>query len=84
MQRARKTQLKFLDMAGRSERSFRNRLVVREITLQIHWLGLTRLILAKRVVRQGGELVLSAGECFGPTSLGTKFGEEKLGKSVLL
>src|SRR5439155_15183558 len=45
----------FWTWGGRSERSFRNRLVVREVTLQVHRLSLARLELAKRLVRQSRE-----------------------------
>lgn len=64
-----------LGLGRTSERSFRNRLVVREITLQIHGLSLPSLELAKRLVGQGGKLVLRGGEGVCPAPLGIEFSE---------
>ena len=74
----------FRTWGGSSERSFLNRLVVREVTVQVHWLSLPGLELAKRFVCQIGKRVLGGGECRRPTLFCIEFGEKKRSEGILL
>ena len=74
----------FRTWGGSSERSFLNRLVVREVTVQVHWLSLPGLELAKRFVCQIGKRVLGGGECRRPTLFCIELGEKKRIEGILL
>lgn len=65
-------------------KSFRKRLVVREVTLDVHWQGLAPLELAQSLVRQSRELILSGSERLRLSSLRIEFCQQKRSERVLL
>lgn len=69
---------------GRSESSFRNRLVVREITIQVHGFCLSGLKLGECFVGQRGKLILAGSERFSPPPCRVEFSEDKRSESILL